>query len=243
MIMLSNSIFLQFIQIRGIKYSLGNLHAPKTSFSAELQKTLHSEHNFASIHKLSKLVKRHCRWHRRHDQSKRSYFNYLLLDPRITRGLRLRAKSMHPLDVWLTFLRAIFYVGKGKAARPYAHLRQAKKVLHATNSHVLAKDPKLALIVHLWQQQRGVLLLRGFHGISSNDAHSREAAIIEALGMNHLTNRRLGVYFGPSLSKFSSKQRKEFGVALLQRLLSMYMKIEECELQPELVKKSISHTQ
>ncbi|KRF79662.1 uncharacterized protein Dvir_GJ27031 [Drosophila virilis] len=222
----------QLSQSRGIKYSLGVIHMPSTNFSAELQHTLQSERNFASIEKHSNLVKQHSKWHWHHDQSKRLFFNYLLLDPRITNGLKNRAKSMHQLDVWLTFLRAIFYVGKGKSTRPYVHLRQAHKVLRSANPLVLAKDPKLALIVHLWKHQRGVLLLRAFKGISSNDAHTREAAMIDALGLNHLTNRRVGVYFGVARSKFTTEQRRLLGVVLLYRLLLIYLKYDERELQP-----------
>ncbi|XP_030243923.1 ankyrin repeat and LEM domain-containing protein 1 [Drosophila navojoa] len=233
----------QFVQIRGIKYSLGELHVPSTSFSHELQYTLQSESSFASIGKHSNLVKRHRRWFSRHDKSKRLFFNYLLLDSRITDGLRNpRAKYLHKVDVWLTFLRSIFYVGKGKAARPYVHLYQAHKLLRSANPVILAKDPKLALIVHLWQQNRGVVLLRSFSGISSNDAHTREAAMIDALGINHLTNRRVGVYFGVARSKFTKEQRRLMGVLLLYRLLMVYLKNEECELRPEIVSlKHICH--
>ncbi|XP_032591384.1 ankyrin repeat and LEM domain-containing protein 1 [Drosophila grimshawi] len=223
-------------QFRGLKYSLGVLHMPRTNFSAELQHTLQSEHSFVSIIKThSSLVRRHRRWHCRHDSSKRHFFNYLLLDPRITNGLKRRASGMHQLDVWLTFLRSIFYVGKGKSSRPYVHLRQAHKVMQSVDRHVLAKDPKIALIVHLWQQKRGVQLLRCFHGISSHDAHTREAAMIDALGMNHLTNRRVGIYFGVAHKKFTMQQRRLLGVVLLYRLLSLYLRHEERELQPESV--------
>lgn len=223
----------RFCQNRGIKYSLGVMHIPSTSFSCELQHTLQSESNFASIQKHSNLVKRHSRWYGKHDQSKRIFFNYLLLDSRITNGLRNRSKFMHKIDVWLTFLRSIFYVGKGKATRPYVHLCQAHKLLRSANPFVLAKDPKLALIVHLWQRKRGVILLRGFNGISSNDAHTREAAMIDALGINHLTNRRVGVYFGVVRNKFTKEQCRLMGVLLLYRLLLAYLKNEECELRPE----------
>ncbi|XP_017866121.1 PREDICTED: ankyrin repeat and LEM domain-containing protein 1 [Drosophila arizonae] len=232
----------QLAQSRSIKYSLGVLHVPSTSFSPELQYTLQSESRFARIRKHSNLVKRHCRWLSRHDQSKRLFFNYLLLDSRITDGLRNRAKCMHKVDVWLTFLRSIFYVGKGKATRPYVHLYQAHKLLRSGNPVVLAKDPKLALIVHLWQQNRGVVLLRSFSGISSSDAHTREAAMIDALGINHLTNRRVGVYFGVARSKFTKEQRRLMGVLLLYRLLMVYLKNEECELRPEIASlKNICH--
>lgn len=220
-------------QSRGIKYSLGKIHLPETKFSPELNSTLQSEHNLANIKKLCKFVDRHSQWFSKHDQSKQIFFNYLLLDPRITNGLRKRAHSMHVIDVWLTFLRAIFYVGKGKSFRPYVHLQQAHKLLQqSTNSPVLAKNPKLALIVHLWRQRRGVILLRGFRKISSNDALTREAAMIDALGMSNLTNRRIGVYFGLARSKYTKEQRIKMGIALLHMMLSVFLRKDEYELKP-----------
>ncbi|XP_017838707.1 ankyrin repeat and LEM domain-containing protein 1 [Drosophila busckii] len=226
---------LHSVQDRGLKFSLGVHHAPSSNFSPELQQTLKSEQNFGRIEQLNTLVKRQRSWHNQHDQGKRQFCNYLLLDPRVTNELKQRAKRMHQLDIWLTFLRAIFYVGKGKSTRPLVHLQQAHKLLQTANPYVRVKDPKLALIVQIWQQQRGVLLLRGFRGISSNDAHTREAAMIDALGMNHLTNRRQGVYFGVARKKFTSVQRKLLGVGLLYNLLGVYMRSEERELQPEQV--------
>ena len=59
----------------------------------------------------------------------KSAFNYLLLDPRITRNLPVRAKQQKPpmseSDVLRTFCAAVFYVGKGSRARPYAHLHDS----------------------------------------------------------------------------------------------------------------------
>lgn len=218
---------------RRISYSLGTLHTPRTNFSKELKKTLDSERNFKNIGRFSKYLRQHNKWYRENDCIGRHYFNYLLLDPRVTNGLRDRAGSIHQMDVWLTFLRAIFYVGKGKASRPYVHLKKAQKCINETNSSTLAKDPKLALIVSIWRAERGVLLIRAFRGISSQDAQTREAAIIDALGMNHLTNRRLGAYCaGPARSDFSSRERKYLGIALLYKLMQKFLATEERELYP-----------
>lgn len=60
-------------------------------------------------------------------------FNYILLDPRATNNLPARAKKMCELDVFRAFIAAVFYIGKGKRSRPYAHLYEAldhKKVCH-----------------------------------------------------------------------------------------------------------------
>ncbi|CAN2391837.1 Ankyrin repeat and LEM, partial [Pristimantis euphronides] len=52
-------------------------------------------------------------------------FNYLLLDPRVTRNLPSRCHVMSQLDCLRTFVCAVFYVGKGKQSRPYSHLYEA----------------------------------------------------------------------------------------------------------------------
>jgi len=62
----------------------------------------------------------------------KSSFNYLLLDPRISQNLPRQLTCFNkgdiPLEAWKTFLSAIFYIGKGKRSRPYAHLYQAVRV-------------------------------------------------------------------------------------------------------------------
>ncbi|XP_034652901.1 ankyrin repeat and LEM domain-containing protein 1 [Drosophila subobscura] len=224
------------VLIRGAKYSLGTINCRYTNFSPELEKTLQSEINFQSIKELSKYSARHIKWQRRQDQSDLQYFNYLLLDPRVTNKLPIRASRMHCIDIWFTFLRAIFYVGKGKGIRPYVHFMQADKLLGKPDSIKQAKDPKLALILSIWEQKRGVLLMRGFRGISSTDAQTREASMISALSMNHLTNRRLGAYFGPAKDKFTATQRKLLGIALLYKLMGHFISKEEREIHPQIHK-------
>ncbi|XP_016972578.1 ankyrin repeat and LEM domain-containing protein 1 [Drosophila rhopaloa] len=198
----------------------------------ELERTINSEINFENIKYLYKYVKQHSKWYQENDCINRHYFNYLLLDPRVTNNLRERARNLHKIDVWYTFLRAIFYVGKGKATRPYVHLKRAQKSMDEVNSFTLVKDPKLALIVSIWRAKRGVLLLQTFRGISSQDAQTREASIIDALSMNHLTNRRLGVYCGQARSSLSNKERKYLGIALLYKLMGKFLATEESELYP-----------
>ena len=60
----------------------------------------------------------------REGRSKTS-FNYLLLDSRISSNLPKRAANLSTSDIWDCFLSSVFYVGKGKRTRPYAHLYQA----------------------------------------------------------------------------------------------------------------------
>ena len=67
-------------------------------------------------------------------------FNYLLLDPRISLNLPERAHETTMINIWKCFLSSIFYIGKGKRCRPYAHLHEAvsgwKKQSHSSNEKV-----------------------------------------------------------------------------------------------------------
>lgn len=47
------------------------------------------------------------------------------LSSRVTNNLPFRSHTMTPQDCFQTFIRAIFYVGKGKRSRPYSHLYEA----------------------------------------------------------------------------------------------------------------------
>ncbi len=90
--------------------------------------------------------------------TKKTSFNYLLLDPRVTKNLPKRAKLMGKLknvlvssrkkmcrfyqctldelswfyvlaaaESFKTFLSSVFYVGKGKKSRAFAHFKEALK--------------------------------------------------------------------------------------------------------------------
>ncbi|XP_072261252.1 ankyrin repeat and LEM domain-containing protein 1 isoform X2 [Pyxicephalus adspersus] len=55
----------------------------------------------------------------------KSSFNYLLLDPRVTQNLPSRCHTLSFPQCLRTFVQAVFYVGKGKRARPYCHLYES----------------------------------------------------------------------------------------------------------------------
>lgn len=55
-------------------------------------------------------------------------FIYLLIDPRISENLPAESQLSTQQDIWQRFISSIFYVGKGKSSRPYAHLYDAIKL-------------------------------------------------------------------------------------------------------------------
>ena len=71
----------------------------------------------------------------------KSSFNYLLIDPRVTQNLPVKAKRMQSDDVFRVFVMSIFYVGKGKRSRPYAHLNEALQSSKVSRNNVcISKD-------------------------------------------------------------------------------------------------------
>ena len=59
-------------------------------------------------------------------RSQKTSFNYILLDPRVTKNLPRRAGELTFSEQLRCFTAAIFYIGKGKKARPYEHLHDAR---------------------------------------------------------------------------------------------------------------------
>lgn len=196
-------------------------------------------------------------------------FIYMLIDPRISRNLPGERSYLDPLSIWSRFLDSIFYVGKGKSSRPYAHLYDAMR--EHTRAHLkqhqkdeqlaesggkragagpgrillmpeLFKSPppagtaragsrKLQRILDIWQHGSGVVCLHVFHNIMPIDAYTREASIIDALGLSHLTNLKRGDYYGPA-QIWTMKQKKQLGIALLHKALHIYLAEGESQLSP-----------
>uniref|UniRef100_A0A0K0D0A2 LEM domain-containing protein n=1 Tax=Angiostrongylus cantonensis TaxID=6313 RepID=A0A0K0D0A2_ANGCA len=143
-------------------------------------------------------------------------FCYLLLDPRkIT-------DSVESLDL-KGFIPSIFYVGKGSKVRPFAHLIEAKKEKNA-RSPKLVSNAKLQRINSIWDSGNGVVCLQIYHNISDDEAFVREAALIDAIRLENLTNMKAGEYRGKSKS-WTLPMKAEFGTYQLERARSV-LKVE-----------------
>lgn len=90
---------------------------------------------------------------------------------------------------------------------------------------------KLDRILNIWGNGNGVVCLHVFHNILPIDAYTREAAIIDALGLQHLTNCKRGDYYGPSKT-WTMKEKKYLGIALLFKAMRMYLAEGESQLSP-----------
>ncbi|XP_072924178.1 uncharacterized protein [Hemitrygon akajei] len=158
----------------------------------------------------------------------KSSFNYLLLDPRVTKNLPTRCHVLSPAECFQTFISSIFYVGKGKRSRAYSHLYEALKHFKGGNQQVNAK---LKHIMDIWKSGSGVISLHCFQNVIPVEAYTREACMVDALGLRTLTNRKRGVYYG-LVATWPLRRRRQLGVHLLKRAMEIFLAEGERQLRP-----------
>uniref|UniRef100_A0A3B4A9F0 Uncharacterized protein n=1 Tax=Periophthalmus magnuspinnatus TaxID=409849 RepID=A0A3B4A9F0_9GOBI len=160
----------------------------------------------------------------------KSSFNYLLLDPRVTNNLPFRSHTITPHECFKTFVNAIFYVGKGKRSRPYSHLYEALEYYKGEKS---AKKlcRKVDHILQVWNAGQGVISLHCFQNVIPVEAYTREACMVEAIGLKMLTNQKRGDYYG-IVSNWQQRRKKELGIHLLYRAMQIFLAEGERQLRP-----------
>ncbi|XP_070102649.1 ankyrin repeat and LEM domain-containing protein 1 isoform X1 [Equus caballus] len=159
----------------------------------------------------------------------KSSFTYLLLDPRRTQDLPARAFSLTPAECLRTFVHAIFYVGKGTRARPDVHLWEALSHRGRPGKQAC---PKVRQILDIWASGRGVVSLHCFQHVVAVEAYTREACLVDALGIQMLTNQKQGHFYGV-VAGWPPARRRRLGVHLLHRALLVFLAEGERELRPQ----------
>ncbi|NWI68056.1 ANKL1 protein, partial [Todus mexicanus] len=158
----------------------------------------------------------------------KSSFNYLLLDPRATQNLPLRSQSLSPAERFRTFVEGIFYVGKGTRARPYCHLTEA---LSQHRAGTQRGCPKVRRILEIWASGQGVISVHCFQNSVPAEAYTREGCLVEALGLQTLTNQRMGKCYG-AVASWPGERRRRLGVHMLLRAMSIFLAEGERQLRP-----------
>ncbi|XP_074525187.1 uncharacterized protein LOC141789591 [Halichoeres trimaculatus] len=160
----------------------------------------------------------------------KSSFNYLLLDPRVTNNLPFRSHTMTPQVCFQTFIHAIFYVGKGKRSRPYSHLYEALEYYKGDKTSKKL-CPKVQQILQVWNAKQGVISLHCFQNVIPVEAYTREACMVEAIGLKMLTNQKRGDFYGV-VSNWQVKKKRELGIHLLYRAMQIFLAEGERQLRP-----------
>ncbi|NXT53003.1 ANKL1 protein, partial [Pluvianellus socialis] len=158
----------------------------------------------------------------------KSSFNYLLLDPRTTQNLPLRSHHLSPAECFRTFVKAIFYVGKGTRARPYCHLAEA---LSQHRAGTQKGCPKVRRILEIWASGQGIISVHCFQSTVPAEAYTRESCLVEALGLQTITNQRKGNCYGVAAS-WPAARRRRLGVHMLHRAMRIFLAEGERQLRP-----------
>nr|XP_026693826.1 ankyrin repeat and LEM domain-containing protein 1-like [Ciona intestinalis] len=151
------------------------------------------------------------------DGNSKDCFTYFLLDPRITKDLPLQINQRNEKECLKIFSGAIFYVGKGKGLRPFDHFKAA--IRSRTQDQ---RSDKLEHILDIWENDYGVVLHYVFQNVVSEEAYTREAAMIAALSVPHLTNCQHGPRYGPA-SKWSPSRLQDYGAFLIVSAMRTFM--------------------
>ncbi|XP_025920522.1 ankyrin repeat and LEM domain-containing protein 1 [Apteryx rowi] len=160
----------------------------------------------------------------------KSSFNYLLLDPRATQDLPLRSHLLSPAERFRTFVQAIFYVGKGTRARPYCHLYEALSH-YGDGARRPQACPKVRRILEIWASGQGVLSVHCFQSAVPAEAFTREACLVEAIGLRMLTNQKKGNCYGVAAA-WPAPRRRRLGVHMLHRAMRIFLAEGERQLRP-----------
>ena len=151
-------------------------------------------------------------------------FNYLFLDPDISANLPMMFLESKQ-DLWRRFIEAIFYIGRGKRSRPLQHLVEAKKTFgKASSIEKLSekKSKKISKIHKIWENGRGVVVVQVFQNTMSPEAITREAVMIEAIGLDNLTNLNPGDLKGEA-KNWGKDGRLELGTFLLYKAFMIHL--------------------
>ncbi|VDN29683.1 unnamed protein product [Cylicostephanus goldi] len=125
---------------------------------------------------------------------------------------------------------------KAFQARPLAHLIEAKREREAKSAK-MTTNAKLKRIDSIWGSGHGVLCLQINHSVSDEEAFVREAALIEALRLENLTNIKGGEWRGSS-KVWTLPMKAQFGTYQLQRALGV-LKMEGFRpIKPEALPES-----
>ncbi|XP_039288667.1 GATA zinc finger domain-containing protein 14-like [Nilaparvata lugens] len=207
--------------------------ASRPEYCVELERSLLSDNDI--IQKWSHLETEMCIPFQTPDTNKRwregvskASFTYLLLDPRITQNLPARSIAMTNRERFLCFLSAIFYIGRGKRSRPYSHLYEA---LTTWNRTKYPSSKKVLKILDIWKSGKGVICLHIFQNVIPVEAMTREAAMIDAMGLRCLTNEKLGDYYAVAC-EWTLRKRQQLGIVLLAKALNVFLAEGERQLRP-----------
>lgn len=90
---------------------------------------------------------------------------------------------------------------------------------------------KIKKITEIWNDSHGVVSLHCFQSVIPSEAYTREASMIDAIGLEQLTNMKKGNYYGEA-KDWTPKRKRQLGVILLRRACAIFLAEGERQISP-----------
>ncbi|XP_049288814.1 uncharacterized protein LOC125766639 [Anopheles funestus] len=132
-------------------------------------------------------------------------------------------------DLMVAAEKVLFRCSEEECVNKVNKFCETGKVLN--RKQMAADSRKLNRIIDIWCAGKGVVCLHIFHNIMPAEAYTREAAIIDAFGLQNLTNLKRGDYYSTCLS-WPMKKRKQLGILLLYKAMLIHLAEGETQLLP-----------
>lgn len=174
-------------------------------------------------------------------KTSKSFYNYLLLDPKVIKkvnfsGTYLKSDVIKNPEKFETFLRSVFYIGKGCGKRPIQHLVDAKEIYaggRKSGGKSRTHGQKLDKILEIWKSGLGVIVVSVFHYSAEKEANVNEASMIDAVGLVELSNIKKGSYSGTLANSWTQKVKNQFGSFLLYKSFCAFAVSEHKSFFPQ----------
>ena len=83
----------------------------------------------------------------------------------------------------------------------------------------------------IWNSDRGVVVVQVFQNTIAVEAFTREAAMIDALSCDNITNLKPGDYYGVA-SQWQADKKLELGTFLLFKSFKIFLQEGERQIRP-----------
>ncbi len=85
--------------------------------------------------------------------------------------------------------------------------------------------------MEIWRAGLGIVSLHCFQSVIPSEAYTREASMMDAIGMDNLTNMKRGNYYGDA-KNWSERRKCELGTVLLRRACAIFLAEGERQITP-----------
>ena len=157
----------------------------------------------------------------------RHFYNYTLLDEEILSNMRqLGRKSLWTeLDTWENFLifkRAGYYQGKGTGRRDMMHLNETIASIIGWQAKIVKEGGKIDTCMKAILASSGIVIVTGLWDSSNYMSLNREAALIDFVGLENLTNIYRGTKYG-EFTNFSDIAVRNYGMSIMYCMFQNYI--------------------